>query len=39
MKYYRFTNIGDELAKLIPHESKSEYFSELTSHLRNAFIF
>ncbi|MDX2321799.1 MAG: TIGR03899 family protein [Moritella sp.] len=39
MKYYRFTNIGDELAKLIPHESKEEYFSELTSHLRNAFHF
>lgn len=39
MKYYRFTNIGDELAKLISHESKSEYFAELTSHLHNAFNF
>ncbi|WP_017222705.1 TIGR03899 family protein [Moritella dasanensis] len=39
MKYYRFTNIGDELAKLIPHESKGEYFAELTSHLHHAFHF
>jgi uncharacterized repeat protein (TIGR03899 family) len=39
MKYYRFTNTGDELAKLIPHENNSEYFTELTSHLHNAFHF
>lgn len=39
VKYYRFTHIGDELAKLIPHEGKEEYFSELVSHLHNAFDF
>jgi len=37
IKYYRFTHIGDELAKLIPHESKDDYFAELVSHLHNAF--
>ncbi|QUM82209.1 TIGR03899 family protein [Moritella sp. 5] len=39
VKYYRFTHIGDELAKLIPHENNHEYFSELTNHLHNAFYF
>lgn len=39
IKYYRFTHIGDELAKLIPHESKDDYFAELVSHLHNAFDF
>jgi uncharacterized repeat protein (TIGR03899 family) len=39
MKYYRFTHIGDELAKLIPHEGKDEYFTELKNHLNKAFNF
>ena len=39
LKYYRFTHIGDELAKLIPHENRPDYFTELSRHLHNAFDF
>jgi len=39
VKYYRFTHIGDELAKLIPHEHKDEYFQELKAILHTAFNF
>ncbi len=35
LKYYRFTHIGDELVKLIPHEGKADYFAELKEQLVN----